>query len=102
MYFEDSTNNIIIDSLMSTDLLLVPSSNVDENGKTISTNPKTIDVVFTSERLEALKQVNRARFIVYFNTLVEGGSQPDVKFFDEYSIRVQFGIQSKLHIDEKL
>ena len=102
MYFEDSTTNTIIDSLMTDDLLLVPSSNVDASGKTVSTNPKTIDVIFNQERLEALKQVNQARFVVYFNTLFDGANQPDVKFFNEYNILVQFGIQSKLHIDEKL
>lgn len=102
VYFEDTVSNTIIDSFFVDDLLILPSSTVDANGKTISTTPKTVDKTYASSQLQALKLANRARIVFYLNTLFENGVQPDVRIYEEYGVLVKFGIQAKLSIDEKL
>lgn len=102
MYFEDSVSNTIIDSLFIDDPLVLEAAQVDGNGRSIGSVGKTTDSYFDSDRLTALKQANRARYRFQLNTTFLAGNQPDVKIFEDYKMLVQFGVQAKLNIDEKL
>ncbi|MFY0642916.1 MAG: hypothetical protein JXR19_00460 [Bacteroidia bacterium] len=102
VYLEDSVSGLILDSLFHDDLLVLASSSVDQNGKTEQVYPKTMDIPFDRDRLDVLKNANKISYVARFNTLEENGSQSDVKFFEEYELLIQFGIQAKFNINEPL
>jgi hypothetical protein len=100
LYFEDSTTATIYDSLFISDLLIMPSADVDGNGLVQEIHPKTIDVMFDRMRLLNIQGANRLRLTGDFNTLFEGSTQPDVRLYEFYSILIQMGIQAKFNIVE--
>ncbi len=100
IYFEDSISNTIIDSLFVDDDLILPSGNIDGNGKVISVNPKTMDVLVDADRMDQLRMANRTRMVAELQTTTVSGSQPDVKIFKEYEILLQLGMQAKLNLTE--
>ncbi|PCJ67728.1 MAG: hypothetical protein COA58_00915 [Bacteroidetes bacterium] len=103
LYFEDSTSNTVLDSLFSADNLILPAADVDGTGKVVSINPKTTDVVLNSASIDRLKMANRIRIRSYFNTLIDGGgTQPDVKFYEEYDLLLQLGVQAEVLINQDL
>jgi hypothetical protein len=102
LYFEDSTTGIVLDSLISTDILILPSANIDGSGKVTSPNPKTSDIILDSDAVSRLQDANRIRIKAYFNTPFEGSIQPDVKFYDEYDLLLQLGLQAEILIEQSL
>ncbi len=102
IYFEDTLTNTILDSLLTSDLLIMPSADVDGNGKVNNINPKTIDILFNTARTELLMKANRVTVLARFNTKTNGGSQPDVKFYEEYRLLLQLGVQAKLLLNQEL
>ncbi|MBT8326197.1 MAG: hypothetical protein KJP21_00655 [Bacteroidia bacterium] len=102
IYFEDTTTYTVLDSLLTTDLLIMPAADVDGNGRVNQINPKTIDVVFDAARTDLIMQANRVRIVARFNTTTIGGSQPDVKFYEEYQLLLQLGVQAKLLLNQEL
>jgi hypothetical protein len=102
VYFEDSITNTILDSLLTTDVLILPSGNIDGNGKVTSPNPKTTDIVYDKDRIDKIIHANRIRTVASLNTTTISGAQPDVKIFKEYEILLQLGIQAKLLLNEQL
>jgi hypothetical protein len=103
LYFEDSVSNTVLDSLIIGDILILPSANVDGNGKVNMINPKTTDIVMGTANVLRITAANRIRIKAYFNTLKEnGGNQPDVKFYDSYDFLLQMGVQAEVLIDQDL
>lgn len=102
VYFEDSTSNTLIDSLFTTDLVILPAGNVDGTGRVTSPNPKTTDVEVDGPRFEALKMANRVRVVGKFDSVFENGSQPDVRIHRDDDILLQLGIQAKILFEEDL
>ena len=103
LYFEDSVSNTVLDSLIIGDILILPSANVDRNGKVNMINPKTTDIVMGTANVLRITAANRIRIKAYFNTLKEnGGNQPDVKFYDSYDFLLQMGVQAEVLIDQDL
>ena len=103
LYFEDSVSNTVLDSLIIGDILILPSANVDGNGKVNMINPKTTDIVMGTANVLRITAANRIRIKAYFNTLKEnGGNQPDVKFYDSYDFLLQMGVQAEVIIDQDL
>ena len=103
LYFEDSVSNTVLDSLIIGNILILPSANVDRNGKVNMINPKTTDIVMGTANVLRITAANRIRIKAYFNTLKEnGGNQPDVKFYDSYDFLLQMGVQAEVLIDQDL
>ncbi len=102
VYMEDSVSGQILDSLFYADPIILASSEIDQNGRTTMVHPLTKDIEFDQDRIQLLKQANRLRYVAYFNTIDQGGFQPDVKFFEDYHLLIQFGIQAKLEVEEEL
>lgn len=103
LYFEDSVTNTVLDSLILGDILILPSANVDGNGKVNMVNPKTTDIVMETANVLQITAANRIRIKAYFNTLKEnGGNQPDVKFYDSYDFLLQMGVQAEVLINQDL
>ena len=103
LYFEDSVSNTVLDSLILGDILILPSANVDGNGKVNMVNPKTTDIVMGTANVLQITAANRIRIKAYFNTLKEnGGNQPDVKFYDSYDFLLQMGVQAEVLISQDL
>jgi hypothetical protein len=101
-YFEDSTTNTILDSLILGDDLIMPAAGVDGSGRVNQTYPKTIDVLFQGPRIDNLKQANRLRIKARINTTTQGGSQPDVKIYDDYELQLELGVQAALKINQEI
>lgn len=102
LYFEDSISNTVLDSLIVTDLLILPSANVDAQGRVVSTNPKTTDISMDNANINNVQNANRIRIRATFNTLFENGNQPDVKFFSDYDLLLQFGVQAEVLIEQEI
>jgi|TARA_B110000908_G_scaffold163023_1_gene209160 hypothetical protein len=102
LYFEDSATNTVLDSLLATDLLILPSANVDAQGKVTSANPKTTDVSLNATSIENLQNANRIRIRATINTLFDNGTQPDVKFYSNYNLLLQLGVQAEVLIEKEL
>lgn len=102
LYFEDSISNTILDSLITTDILILPSAGVDAQGKVVSVNPKTTDITLGTANITNIENANRIRIKATLNTLIENGSQPDVKFFNDYDLLLQFGVQAEVLIEQRL
>ncbi len=102
LYFEDSITNTVLDSLLATDLLILPSANVDVQGKVRSANPKTTDVSLNATSIQNLQNANRVRIRATINTLFDNGTQPDVKFYSNYDLLLQLGVQAEVLIEREL
>lgn len=102
LYFEDSISNTILDSLITTDVLILPSANIDAQGKVSSVNPKTTDIRLNTASISNLQNANRIRIRATLNTPFDNGSQPDVKFFSNYALLLQFGVQAEILIEQRL
>ena len=68
----------------------------------ISANPKTIDITLDNDRVERILDANRLRIKAFFNTPFENGTQPDVKFFDDYDVLIQLGVQAEILVEQDL
>jgi hypothetical protein len=102
LYFEDSMSNTVLDSLFGSDILILPSGNIDAGGRVISANPKTIDATKSSASIDRIKDANRIRIRAAFNTpFGSGGIQPDVKFYKDYNILLQLGVQAEVLIKQE-
>ena len=99
-YFEDSTSNTVLDSLFGDDQLILSAADVDGDGKVTEAKPKTTDVSVTSEVAKNMASSNRVRIIIKFNTLFDGTTQPPVKFFEQYDVLLQLGVQTTANIDQ--
>jgi hypothetical protein len=102
IYFEDSLTNIVLDSLFSSDILILPAANVDANGRVVSPNPKTTDAIMDNAGVNRLKSANRIRLRATFNTPFDGGMQPDVRFYTDYDLLLQLGVQAEVLILQKV
>jgi len=103
LYFEDSVSNTVLDSLILGDILILPSANIDANGKVDGVNPKTTDILMGTANVLRITAANRIRIKAYFNTLKEnGGNQPDVKFYNIYDLLLQMGVQAEVLINQDL
>jgi hypothetical protein len=104
LYFEDSTTNTVLDSLLGGDRLILPSGTTNSAGKVISPNPKTTDIVLHAARIDKIKNANRIRIRAEFNTPFDAGgtTQSDVKFLKEYALLLQFGVQAQVLIKSDL
>jgi len=102
IYFEDSITNTVLDSLFGSDILILPSANVDASGRVTSPNPKTIDATMDNASMDRLKSANRIRLRATFNTPFDGGVQPDVKFYTDYDLLLQLGVQAEVLIIQKI
>jgi hypothetical protein len=102
VYFEDSVGNVLIDSLFDSDNLILPAGQLDGSGRVISANPKTIDITLDNDRVERILDANRLRIKAFFNTPFENGTQPDVKFFDDYDVLIQLGVQAEILVEQDL
>jgi hypothetical protein len=102
IYFEDSITNTVLDSLFGSDILILPSANVDASGRVTSANPKTIDAMMDNASVDHLKNANRIRLRATFNTPFDGGMQPDVKFYTNYDLLLQLGVQAEVLITQKI
>ncbi|MDA8886701.1 hypothetical protein N8368_02335 [Bacteroidia bacterium] len=104
LYFEDSASNVVLDSLITSDILILPSADVDGTGKVSSANPKTTDIVLNSATIARVKNADRIRIKARFNTPFESGgvTQPDVKFYDVYDVLIQLGVQAEVLINQEL
>ena len=102
IYFEDSSTNSVLDSLITSDILILPSAALDGNGKVTTPNPNTTDILISKDRISMLEQANRIRIKAYFNTPFDsnGSTQPDVKFYEEYNVLLQLGIQATATITQ--
>jgi len=102
LYFEDSLSNTVLDSLISTDILILPAANVDAQGRVNALNPKTTDITLDAASINRLQTANRIRIRASLNTLVENGIQPDVKFYNDYNLLLQLGVQAEVLIEEQI
>jgi hypothetical protein len=99
-YFEDSTTNTVLDSLFGTDQLVLAAAPVGSNGRVTQASPKTTDVTVNAATADNLTQANRIRFVARFNTSFEDGSQPPVKFYDDYEMLIQLGVQGTVNVKQ--
>ncbi|MDG2455957.1 MAG: hypothetical protein P8N47_09135 [Bacteroidia bacterium] len=102
LYFEDSLTNTVLDSLLTTDILILPSATVDAQGKVLSANPKTTDISLNTASIENLQNANRIRIRATLNTLVENGIPTDVKLYSYYDLLLQLGVQAEVLIEKEL
>lgn len=104
LYFEDSRSNTVLDSLLGTDLLILPAGDVDGSGRVIAANPKTTDIILDANTIERVQSADRIRIKAYFNTPFDSGgtTQPDVKFYDDYDVFIQLGVQAEVLINQDL
>lgn len=102
IYFEDSLTNTVLDSLFGSDILILPAANVDASGRVVSPNPKTVDATMDNASVNRLKSANRIRLRATFNTPFDGGVQPDVKFYTDYDLLLQLGVQAEVLIVQKV
>lgn len=103
VYFEDSVSNTILDSLITTDPLILPSAAIDAQGKVTNPNPKTTDIILRAANIANLENSNRIRIRATLNTPFYGGAtQPDVAFYSSYNLLLQFGIQAEVLIEQRL
>ena len=101
-YFEDSITNTVLDSLITGDDLIMPAAGVDGSGRVNQSFPKTVDVLYSGSRIDNLKQANRLRIKARINTTNQGGTQPDVKIYDDYELQLELGVQAALQINQEL
>ena len=103
LYFEDSITNKVLDSLISTDILILPAASIDGSGKVTTPNPKVTDIVIDNVTTNKILNANRMRLKAYFNTPFDGGGQqPNVKFYDSYGVLIQLGVQAEVLINQGL
>jgi hypothetical protein len=102
IYFEDSLTNTVLDSLFGSDILILPAANVDASGRVVSPNPKTVDATMDNASVNRLKSANRIRLKATFNTPFDGGMQPDVRFYTDYDLLLQLGVQAEVLIVQKV
>lgn len=102
VYFEDSLTNTVLDSLLHTDRLILPSGTINGLGEVIAVNPKTTDVLFDRARIDLVNQANRVRMKTWLNSTFVSGNQPDVRIQAKDEILLQLGIQAKIKLEEKL
>ncbi len=101
LYFEDSSSNTVLDSLIIGDILILPSADIDGSGKVTNPNPKTTDIVARNQTVTNIQNANQIRLKAYFNTPFgpDGTTQDDVKFYDSYDILLQFGVQAEVLLE---
>ncbi|MGB1037569.1 MAG: hypothetical protein ACPGYY_02905 [Bacteroidia bacterium] len=104
LYFEDSASNTVLDSLLTSDILILPAGEVDGAGRVVAPNPKTTDIVLDASTIDRIKNADRLRIKAYFNTPFDSGgtTQPDVKFYDNYDVFIQLGVQAEVLINQDL
>lgn len=102
VYFEDSISNTVLDSLIVKDPLILPSANIDAKGNFINPNPKTTDITLMAANIANFENSNRIRIRAVLNTPFDVGKQTDVKFYSTYDLLLQFGIQAKVLIEQRL
>ena len=102
LYFEDSITDMVLDSLLVSDLLILPSASIDAQGKVTRVNAKTTDVSLNRTSIGNLQNSNRIRIRATLNTLFENGTQPDVKFYSDYDLLLQLGVQAEVLIEREL
>ena len=101
VYFEDSSTNTVLDSLFGPDQLILPAAAVDATGRVVFANPKTIDANMNAESVERLKRANQLRLRAKFNTPFDASTQPSVKFYSDYDVLLQLGVQAEVLIKQE-
>lgn len=94
MYFLDDNNNVV-DSLFKHPHL-IPSGNIDGDGKVISPNYVLIHEVFDEKRYKKVTSSTKAVMYAYFST-ANDGSVP-VKIYSSYKIKSNISIDIKANV----
>lgn len=92
LYFMDDNNNLI-DSLITSDQLLIESATVGADGRIITPNVYTVDISMNKARFELIRQASIGKIEAKLNTYNNGSGYPDVKFFNDYGLSVKLGVQ---------
>jgi len=104
VYLIDSTTNRILDSLFSgNNTIFLSAADVNSAGRVTTVGKRLIDVTYNKSRVEKLVAANQIRFKANLNTTKDGSGQyKDVKFYSDYDILVQLGVQAKILVKTKL
>jgi hypothetical protein len=96
VYFA-TENHVILDSLFDGSKQIIQSSNIDNNGKTISPNNLTID---TKVDEFVLKNIFKSKKIfIKADMSTANGGQTIVRFYDYYRLDVKLGLKAKFNIE---
>ncbi len=101
LYFEDSVTSTVLDSLFGEDILILQAASLDGTGKVTEANPDATDILVENEQIKNIYDANNIRAVIKFNTSFDGTNQPDVKFFEEYKMLLQLGLQASFNINQK-
>lgn len=100
LYFYDTTTNTLLDSLFNgTGLILdggVPGS--DGVVKTASINTNIVEA--SKERIDKLRQANKAEIVGRFNTSKVNGKSENVKFMIQNALLLKFGVDVDLKVTQ--
>lgn len=93
IFFTDSTYKTL-DSLITPYKIIMPSAQVDNNGKvSVKTNQVT-DIELSHDKLEKLKNTRKLLIRGRLNTANNGNT--DVKIYTDYTLDVKMGVKAKL------
>ncbi|MBX7242970.1 MAG: hypothetical protein K1X92_14605 [Bacteroidia bacterium] len=88
LYFMNG--NIILDSLMTGDKMILKSGTVDGSGRVIQDEIATTESAFTAARFSNIKNTNKLRLKAKMLTYKNGTE--DVKFYTDYGLTVKLGM----------
>jgi hypothetical protein len=100
-FFIDSTTNQVFDSLFLDNTLFLKAADVDSDGRVTQYGKRLVDIKLDSDRVKKVTIANMVRFTVAINTTRDNqGQYKDVKFYSDYDILLQLGIQAKILIKQ--
>jgi hypothetical protein len=90
---------MVLDSVFDGDMVFLPSSEVDSDGKLLSASENNNSINFHTERLGSLEEI---RFLRIEATLLTSGSGNQfVKFYSDYSLDFEISIYAELRINTR-
>lgn len=95
LYFTDAYDNVL-DSMTTSAPLLINSGMVGSNGKVSQASSQTVDILFDSNRISNIMQVEKVIIRGEMST-AQQGSVP-VKIYSDYFLNVRVGAQTKLRV----
>ncbi|NJK93520.1 MAG: hypothetical protein HC905_00065 [Bacteroidales bacterium] len=78
---------------------VIKSATLNQQGRVTGTTKKDIDIVFSKSRIDALQNVRYA--LVKAGIITSNNGSSYVKFYSDYLLNVNFGIQTELEITEE-